>query len=57
MNACPKGLDGFHYAGGELFSDQTILAFKQKKAFIISTSSSSNVNVHELDVLLVAFDI
>ena len=56
-DACPEGLGGFYYSGGELFWDQTIPALEQKKAFIIPTSSSSHINVHELEALLVAFDI
>ena len=34
-----------------------MLILEQSKAFIIPTSSSSHINVYELEALLVAFDI
>ena len=56
-DACPQGLGGFYYFGHELFWDQTIPTLEQSKAFITPTSSTSHINVHELEALLVAFDI
>ena len=56
-DACPQGLGGFYYFGHELFWDQTISTLEQSKAFMTPTSSSSHINVHELEALLVAFDI
>ena len=56
-DACPQRLGGFYYFGHELFWDQTISTLEQSKAFITSSSSASHINVHELEGLLVTFDI
>lgn len=56
-DACLEGLGGFYYLGDKLFWDQTTSSVEQKHAFIASISNSTHINIHELDALLVAFNL
>ena len=55
IDACLERLGRFFHSSFKLFWDQTIPILEQSMAFIALLKDSRHINVHKLEVLLVAF--